>query len=78
LRFNRFFVMPPVYKWCKRNSLEHNHVKNGMVGLKKNKYFILFYSILQCILFYSVIFYFILFYFILFCSILFYYNCAKE
>ncbi len=28
-RFTVFFVMPPVYKRCKRNSLKHNHVKNG-------------------------------------------------
>ncbi len=29
LRFTVFFVMPPVYKRCKRNSIKHDHVKNG-------------------------------------------------
>ncbi len=45
-----FFVMPPVYRRCKRNSLKHNHVKNGW---EKNIYSIIFYSIL----FYSILFY---------------------
>ncbi len=71
-RINRgstvFFVIPPVYKWCKRNSSKHNHAKNGWRKINILLYFILFYSIL----FYSILFYSILFYSILFYSILFY------
>ncbi len=39
-----FFVLPPVYKWCKKNSLKHNHVK--LVEVKLILYSILFYSII--------------------------------